>query len=489
MADLMETDYLVVGAGAAGMAFTDALLTHGDASVTLIDRRHAPGGHWLDAYPFVRLHQPSAFYGVDSVPLGRDAIDRAGLNAGFYDLASADELRAYFAHVMQEHFLPTGRVRFCPCSDHVGGEGDQHRFVSRLTGATQEVRVRRKLVDTTYLEGCIPATSQPPFEVEDGVQCIPAGDVTRLAGGARTFVVIGAGKTAMDTCVWLLTSGVPASAIRWVKPREGWWLNRRYHQPHTLLPDFYTGVGLQIAAMAQAQSMDDLFLRLEAGNFFLRVDTAVMPTMLHGAIVSEVELALLRQIKDVVRLGRVRRVGRSSMLLDHGEVATPGEALHVHCAAAGLANPPLRPIFQANRVTVQPSVWGFASHQFALLGAAEALISSDEEKNRLCRPIRYWDQPADYLTAYMALLASERARAAHPTLVNWARDSRLNPLGRLAEHRDDLRVVQTRARIRETGTAAVENASKLVAALEHLGARSAPRRPADQHCGSARPQL
>jgi hypothetical protein len=40
----LESDYLVVGAGAAGMAFTDALLSHSDATVTIVDRRHAPGG-------------------------------------------------------------------------------------------------------------------------------------------------------------------------------------------------------------------------------------------------------------------------------------------------------------------------------------------------------------------------------------------------------------------------------------------------------------
>jgi cation diffusion facilitator CzcD-associated flavoprotein CzcO len=87
MNDTVETDYLVVGAGAAGMTITDALLTHSDATVTVVDRRHAPGGHWLDAYPFVRLHQPSTFYGVDSVPLGDDTIDRTGPNAGFHELA------------------------------------------------------------------------------------------------------------------------------------------------------------------------------------------------------------------------------------------------------------------------------------------------------------------------------------------------------------------------------------------------------------------
>ena len=55
----IETDYLVVGAGAMGMAFTDTLVAETDARVVLVDRGHAPGGHWRSAYPFVRLHQPS----------------------------------------------------------------------------------------------------------------------------------------------------------------------------------------------------------------------------------------------------------------------------------------------------------------------------------------------------------------------------------------------------------------------------------------------
>lgn len=463
MSDVIETDYLMVGAGAAGMALTDALLSHSEARVTVIDRRHAPGGHWLDAYPFVRLHQPSAFYGVDSVPLGKDAIDRAGLNAGFYETANADELCAYFAHVMQEHFLPTGRVRFVPCSNYIGGEGERHHFVSRLTGDKQEVRVRRKLVDTTYLEGNIPATSQPPFEVDEGVPCIPAGDVTRLTGRVGTFVVIGAGKTALDTCVWLLTNGVAASSIRWVKPRESWWLNRRFHQPHTGLPEFYAGIGLQFQAMAQATSVDDLFLRLEADGFFLRVDPTVTPTMMRGAILSEVELALLRQIKDVVRLGRVRRIGRGSVLLEQGEVAMPEDAVYIHCAAAGLARPPLRPIFESNRLTVQPVMWGFACQQFAMLGVVEATIDSDEEKNRVCQPIRYWEQSVDYLSSYMARVAGERARNAYPALASWARGSRLNAMGRLGEYSEHPDVLATGSLLKKVGPAAMENVARLLA--------------------------
>jgi len=462
MSNVIATDYLIVGAGAAGMAFADALLAHSDATVTIVDRRHAPGGHWIDAYPFVRLHQPSAFYGVASVPLGKDTVDRSGLNAGFYELASADELRAYFAQVMEQHFLPGGRVRYFPCSDYVGADAGQHKIVSRLTGATCEVRVQRKLVDTSYLEGSIPATSDPPFEVADGVRCIPAGGVTRMADRPERFVVIGAGKTALDTCVWLLAQGVPATAIQWVKPREGWWLNRRYHQPHSYLPDFYAGLGLQFRAMAQANSVDDVFHRLEQDGFFLRVDRSVEPTMLHGAIVSEAEVALLRQVDDVVRLGRVRRIERDRIVLEHGVVPTSQDTVHVHCAAPGLARPPLRPIFEADRVTVQPVFWGFACFQFALLGVVEAMLETVEERNRLCPPVAYWDRNADYLSAYLALLAGERKRAAYPTLAAWARETRLNPLGRIGDYREHPTVVEWRDPIRQFAPAAAGNLVKLL---------------------------
>jgi hypothetical protein len=48
----ITTDYLVVGAGASGLAFTDALIAEDpDAQVTIVDRLGQPGGHWNHAYP------------------------------------------------------------------------------------------------------------------------------------------------------------------------------------------------------------------------------------------------------------------------------------------------------------------------------------------------------------------------------------------------------------------------------------------------------
>ena len=59
-----------------GMAFTDALIDHADVRVALVDRHHGVGGHWLGAYPFVRLHQSSIFFGDASTVLGGGRIQR-----------------------------------------------------------------------------------------------------------------------------------------------------------------------------------------------------------------------------------------------------------------------------------------------------------------------------------------------------------------------------------------------------------------------------
>jgi cation diffusion facilitator CzcD-associated flavoprotein CzcO len=42
----IETDYLVIGAGATAMAFVDTLLDESDADVTMVDRRPRPGTSW-----------------------------------------------------------------------------------------------------------------------------------------------------------------------------------------------------------------------------------------------------------------------------------------------------------------------------------------------------------------------------------------------------------------------------------------------------------
>jgi choline dehydrogenase-like flavoprotein len=111
---VIEADYVVVGAAAAGMAFTDTLLHHGTSTVAIIDAGHGPGGHWIHSYPFVKLHLPSQHYGVESRVPGNRAITRRGLNDGLLSMASGAEIVSYYQDVMERVFLPTGRVTYHP---------------------------------------------------------------------------------------------------------------------------------------------------------------------------------------------------------------------------------------------------------------------------------------------------------------------------------------------------------------------------------------
>ncbi len=253
----VDTDYLVIGAGLAGMAFTDALIAECDARVLMADRRHGPGGHWNDAYQFVRLHQPSAFYGVPSRTLGEDRIDEAGPNAGFYERATAAEVCHYFQEVMDETFLPSGQVDFRPMSDVHDRRDGTATITNRLTGATTDVTVHKKVVDARYLESAVPATHTPSFTVDDGARCVPVNALVKEAEPAGGYVVLGAGKTAMDACVWLLEQGVDPDQITWVKPREPWLIDRSHLQPRELVGDFIKDWANSVEASAQATSVHD----------------------------------------------------------------------------------------------------------------------------------------------------------------------------------------------------------------------------------------
>jgi hypothetical protein len=204
--------------------------------------------------------------------------------------------------------------------------------------------------------------------------------------------------------------------------------------------------------------------RLEAEEVFLRIDPGVVPTMFRGAIVSEAEVALLRQIEDVVRMGYVQRIEPDAIILDGGRVPTTERTLHVHCAARALARPPLRPIFEPGRVTVQPFLWGFACYQAAMLAVIEATLENDEDKNRLCPPIPYWDTAADFATAFLATMAGDQARGAHSALRGWSKTTRLNAAGGILAYRDDPRVKQTRAHIARFALPAAMNLQTILAA-------------------------
>jgi len=457
----IETDYFVVGCGAAGMAFADALVSHSDAQVVMVDRRHALGGHWLEAYPFVRLHQPSAYYGVNSLPLGDERIDAHGSNQGLYQRASAPEICAYYQRVMEQQLLPTGRVRHFPMCEVVG----RHQFVSLLSGEQVQVKVRKKWVDATYLQAAIPATSPPPFEVASGARCVPVGELVRVAEQADGYVIIGAGKTGVDACLWLLQAGVPPEAITWIKPREAWFTNRVFAQGGELVATMFEGISLQVEAAARASSFEELFANLSAADQLLRVDGRVTPTMFKGATMSVGELEALRRIEKVVRLGKVRRIERDTILLEQGSLPTSPRHLHVHCAAPGLNPAPGVPIFAEDRVTLQSIRTGLAPFNAALVGYLEATRQDTATKNRLCPPNAQPDSTLDWVRGMHTSLQADFLWSKEPDLADWLENARLNPLRGLRRHAGEPRMQQARKRY-------LEHVRPGLARLEHLLAQA-----------------
>jgi hypothetical protein len=462
---LIETDYLVIGAGTAGMAFADALHASSDADIVLVDRRHRPGGHWLDAYPFVRLHQPSAFYGVNSRVLGGDRIDESGPNTGFYQRATASEICDYFFQVL-ESLEASGRVRFFPMSDYVGDWSGGHTFTSRLTGEATQVRVRRRIVDATYLETSIPKTHVRPFRVETGVTCIPINDLVGLDGPASGYTVIGAGKTAMDACNWLLDNGVGSETIRWIRPRDPWLLDRAYTQPLEQVSWLMDGVALSMEAVALADDMGDLFRRLEASGQLVRLDHDVEPTMYRCATISTPELEALRRIEHVVRLGRVLAIGSNRIVLERGEIPTDARQVHVDCTAEGLATPPDRPMFEPHQITVQAMRTCQPSFNSALVGFIESLSIDDEGKNRLCPPNRYPSSANDWLRGFSGGGRAQARWATTPDVARWMEGSRLNGARGMAEHASEPRMKAAIDRYLESADPARTNAARLLTAME-----------------------
>lgn len=418
----MAADYLVIGAGAMGLAFTDTLVSETDATVVMVDRNDRPGGHWTTAYPFVRLHQPSAYYGVNSRGLGNDTIDTHGLNAGYFELAGGAEVCAYFDAVMRQHLLPTGRVTYLPMSEYLG-DGR----IRTLGG--EEITVTARRVVTSHVEIIVPSMQRPLYAVAPGVDVVPPNELSRLRPPRDRYVVVGAGKTAMDSCLWLLRHGVDPSRLTWIKPRESWVLDRAAIQPGAqfakgVLRDFSN----QITAVQEADSLPDLFQRLEAKGCLQRIDRDVEPTMYRCAILSQAELAELRRITDVVRMGRVQSIEPGRITLSGGVRELDGAVLYIDCTADGLGKKPVTKVFDGDHIALQTVRTCQPAFSAAVIAHVEAAYPDDETRNAYCGPVPYPHDPIDWLRMMYAFNKNQLQWFSDPDMLAWVDAARLNVL-------------------------------------------------------------
>jgi hypothetical protein len=389
MRHALETDYLVIGAGAMGLAFADEII-HGsrDATVVLVDRRAKAGGHWNDAYPFVTLHQPALYYGVNSEKLG----DGGG------DLVSRAEILSYDEKVIKK-LTATGRFTFLPLCEY---EADGQIASTIEPELGYDVKVRRKTVDATYMNVMVPSTTPPRYEASKDVTLVPINAIAEIKEPWERYVVIGSGKTGIDAALYLLERGVDPDRITWIMPNDAWFLNRRSLMPKGLASD----LPAQLRSVAQSARFDEIFERLEAEGRLLRLDPYVWPTKYRCATVISEELEALRRIKNVVRMGRVVRIDSSSIELTKCVLPAETKTLYVDCTADGLAKRPAVPIFDGPRITLQSISICQQVFSAAALAAIELRGDTDVQNNEAYQPVPHPEFPADFLTCLRTTLGN-----------------------------------------------------------------------------------
>jgi hypothetical protein len=146
------------------------------------------------------------------------------------------------------------------------------------------------------------------------------------------------------------------------------------------------------------------------------------------------ELQAVRQINDVIRLGRVRRVEPDRIVLDHGEAATGPDVLHVDCTARGLRDAPAEPIFQHGRIVLQQVRQNSPTFNAALAAFVEAHRDNDADKNQLCPPNPYPSSVTDWPRMTSRTWRTERRWMSDPDIAAWVAQSRLNLLRALPDH-------------------------------------------------------
>jgi hypothetical protein len=238
----------------------------------------------------------------------------------------------------------------------------------------------------------------------------------------------------MDARMWLLEGGVSPSMIRWIRPRDAWLLDRTYFQPLELVARMMDGLSHNTEAVAKAEDLADLFRRLEDSDLLLRIDSTVEPTMYRCATVNMYELEGLRSIKNVVRLGRVRRIESDRVIFAEGVVTTTSSNVFVDCTGDGLSSPPDRPVFESKRIAPQPVRNCSPTFKAAFTASIESLAMNDEEKNKLCPPNRYPNTAAEWLSCFAASARAHELWDKVPEISQWMEATRLNVARGIGEH-------------------------------------------------------
>ena len=298
-------DYLVVGAGATGMCFVDVILRCTNKTVCLVDKKIGPGGHWHEPYPYVKLHQPPQTYGIESIPLTQD--DGISVKKHF------ETALAHFA--TNKNFTALFNIRV-----DINNPSISHKT----------------LVDARYLEVTrIPSSWNmlTPWTLPEPVK--------------KTYIVVGGGKTGMDTCLYLKQY---AEKVIWVISHDAYWIKRE---------SIETGYG-QYPRYTKCAKVMEWIVSTLPGWFSMSLDNRIVsmvgrPERYRCGIVNESEWDAIQGV-EIVRKGYVtNRVGDTLTFEDGSTLCIPN-AVFVDCIQQGLPRQKTQQIFQKHKIVLQPVV-------------------------------------------------------------------------------------------------------------------------------------
>ena len=401
----LDTDYLILGAGAMGMAFADVILAE--------DSRRASS--WWTGTPARAATgtTPTHSQAAPARSVLRPQLHAAGAGGRRPDLGRRDR------RLLQERDGPLlgHRSGAVPPDERARGDGRIVSTVDRDRVTT--VTAHRRIVDGTYMQVNVPSVCPPRYTVDPDVTVVPPNGLTQVRRPRERYVVIGAGKTGTDSILFLLDQGVSPDRIQWIVPNDAWLWDRATVQPGSAAGDD-RGPGAEHRRRHQHR------WRLPAARTPgdpLPNDPQSLPTKWRCSTIDRRELAGLRQIDDVVRMGRVQRVGGGEIRLDRGTIPAVEDSLFIDCSAHGLPKLDPQPLFSEGHITLQSVFMCQQTFSAALIAHLELMDASDERRNRICAgraaPGFEQDLPTTLLTTVQNMINCNR----HIPL--WLRRSRL----------------------------------------------------------------
>ena len=390
-----------------------------------MDRNSRPGGHWTKAYPYVKLHQPSCYYGVNSLPLGKKLDEHGNEIYDVNDRATGAQVLDYYQAVC-DNFVATGKVRCFFNAEHcsfdentkvstivIGNGSSNSNSSSNGNNKNPNKKVLtvkcRKLV-TVATNVIVPSMRKPLIPVHDSVRSnfVPLNDVpSRVSKSGNNYkgkgkgsckgnhcytnyIVFGNGKSGVDAITHLLLDqGIDRSKITWVVSRDAWYFMRASMQ------DYYGSNALFDKHMVSAKSVRKMFLKYEADGLVGRLDKTILPEVFKGALVGPEEFDAIRSMqqqsnnnknKNVIRKGRVVSIEVDTILLERGSLAfAPETTLLVDCMVDneyGYTFHEKFQIFGKGRIHLGPEIAYFnPSFSSAIIAFLECNVTSIQQHN------------------------------------------------------------------------------------------------------------